>query len=114
MAASYMMRLANGGLASMVANYLNQPGFGSWGNETLRIFGTAGFVEAVDGGARTRLVVGKEDRGELDLSARGRDYFDFVVDKVLDGTPMPLTLEEELHPARMIIRAKASAMAGGA
>lgn len=114
MAASYMMHLENGGLASMVANYLNQPGFGSWGNETLRVFGTLGFVEAVDGGARTRLVVGKEDRGKLDLSARGRDYFDFVVDKILDGTPMPLTLDEELHPARMIIRAKTSAMAGGA
>ena len=109
MAASIIMRLESGGLAAVVANYLNPRGFGRWGNEHLRIFGTLGFVEATDGGTRTRLVVGEEDRGAIDVSRPGRDYFDMLVDLLLDGKAMPLSLEEELHPTRVVIRAKRSA-----
>jgi hypothetical protein len=108
-AASLMMRLVNGGVATMVVNYLNPPGFGRWGNDQLRIFGTAGLLEAVDDGRRTRLIVGKEDRGAIDVSAPSQDYFDLFVESVLDGTPMPLSLEEELHPTRIVLRAKADA-----
>ena len=106
MATSLVMTLENGGVASVIANYLNPKGFGRWGNEHLRIFGTLGFVEATDGGARTRLVVGEEDRGETDSSAPGKDYFDFYVDSLLNLHPMPFSLEDELHPTRMTIRAK--------
>lgn len=52
MAASCMMTLENGGVASVICNYLNQKGFGLWGNEHLRIFGTKGFIESVDGGQK--------------------------------------------------------------
>lgn len=109
MATSYMMRLENGAVASVVANYLNQKGFGQWGNEHVRIFGIDGFVEAVDGGARTRLVVGETDHGELDCSAPSRDYFDMFVEEILESQPMPLSLETELHPTRMVIRARDNA-----
>ena len=44
MAASLSLRLESGGVASVVANYLNQPGSGVWGNEELRIFGTGAFL----------------------------------------------------------------------
>ena len=110
-AASLMMTLENGGVASVIANYLNPKGFGRWGNEHLRIFGTLGFVEATDGGTRTRLVVGDEDRGPIDASAPGKDYFDFYAESLLDLGPMPFSLEDELHPTRMTIRAKRSATA---
>lgn len=113
MAASYMMRLEGGGVASVVANYLNQPGFGSWGNETLRIFGTKGFVEAVDGGARTRFVIGDDDLGELEIEPGARDYFDLVVDALLGKSPVPFSTEDELHPTRAVLRAKESANIGG-
>ncbi|HBF34852.1 TPA: hypothetical protein DDW35_09850 [Candidatus Sumerlaeota bacterium] len=105
-AASFVLRLENGGVASVVANYLNPIGMGIWGNEHLRIFGTNGFVESVDGGARTRLVVGKEDRGALDVSQPWRDFFDYYVDHLLGNGAMPFELGEELHPTRMVIRAK--------
>lgn len=109
MAASMMMTLENGGVAAAVANYLNPRGFGRWGNETLRIFGTAGMMETTDGGTRTRLIVGAADRGSIDTSAPGIDWFDAVVDALLEGRPMPLSLEDELHPTRMVIRARESA-----
>lgn len=108
-AASYMMQLANGGVATAIANYLNPKGFGSWGNDHVRIFGTLGFVESVDAGARTRLVLGDNDCGPLDIAAPAPDFFDAVLDHV-DGRPsLPFDLESELHPTRMVIRAKAAA-----
>jgi len=110
MAVSMMMRLENGGVASVIANYLNPPTFGSWGNETLRIFGTKGFVEAVDGGARTRLVLNEQDKGMLNLDEPSISYLDMYLENLQEKTPMPFTLEAELHPTRMVIQAKASAM----
>jgi len=53
MAATLMMRLENGGVATIVANYLNPAGVRCWANDHLRIFGTKGFVETVDEGTRT-------------------------------------------------------------
>ena len=104
-----MMRLENGGVASLIINYLNPPTFGRWGNEHLRIFGLNGFLEATDGGAKTRLVLNDKDMGPIDPSAPSQDYFNFMVASILDKTPMPLSLEEELHPTRIVIRAKESA-----
>ncbi len=108
-AAAMLLRLENGGVASIIANYLNPPAFGSWGNEHVRIFGTKGFLESTDGGTKTRLVLQDEDCGPIDTAAQLPDYFDRVVDEILDGTPMPLCLEDELHPTRMVIRARSSA-----
>jgi predicted dehydrogenase len=108
MAVSCIMELSNGGTASFIANYLNPSAFGVWGNETLRIFGSKGFVEAVDGGMRTRLVLNDKDMGSLDAEAPSVNYFDMFIDE-LDGTAeMPLSLEDELHPTRMVIKAKES------
>jgi predicted dehydrogenase len=109
MASSLIMRLENGGLASALVNYLNPKGMGRWGNDHLRIFGTRGFVESTDGGTRTRLVVGDEDRGPLDASEPAPDYFDQYLDALSGGAPMPLAPEEEVHPTRMTIRARQSA-----
>jgi predicted dehydrogenase len=111
MAASYLLQLENGGVGSIVANYLNPTGFGNWGNEHVRIFGTNGFIETTDGGTRTRLVVKDKDLGQIDVSAPEKDYFDSFVEFLRDKTPMPLTLEDELHPLRVVLRAKQSALA---
>jgi predicted dehydrogenase len=109
MAATIAMTLCNGGTASIIVNYLNQPGHGKWGNEHLRIFGRDGFVESTDGGLHTRLVVGNHDRGPLAIKNDRASYFDMLVDMILDGTPMPLTMEEELRPLRAALRAKRAA-----
>ncbi len=106
MATSLMMTLENGGVAAVIANYLNPKGFGRWGNEHLRIFGTKGFVESTDSGTRTRLVVGDKDLGPIDASAPSREYFDMFAESLLGLGTMPFSMEEELHPTRMTIRAK--------
>jgi predicted dehydrogenase len=110
MASSVMASLENGAVASIVVNYLNMLPFGQWGNETLRIFGTQGFVEAVDGGTRTRLVLKDEDRGPLSLDEPSQDYLDFFMKSLHGQDEMPLSLEDELHPTRMVIRAKRDAV----
>ncbi len=108
MAAAIMIGLEGGGVATITCNYLNPKGFPSWGNETLRIFGTKGMIEAVDGGTRTRLVCGDKDEGPLHLDEPSVDYFEMFLDDLLGIRPMPLTLEKELHPLRMLIQARKS------
>jgi predicted dehydrogenase len=105
-AGAVQIGLENGGLATIIINYLN-PGNPALphGNETLRVFGTKGFVESVDGGARTRWVT-IDNLVEPLEKVPGLDYFDAVVAHLVTGTSMPLTLEEELHPLRMLLRAK--------
>jgi predicted dehydrogenase len=109
MATSMMMRLRNGGVASVLCNYLNPPAFGIRGNEALRIFGTQGFIEAVDGGTKTRLVLQDEDRGALQIDHGGYDYLDLFLNALLGHGEMPLSPEDEIHPTRVLIRAKADA-----
>lgn len=105
-ASAAQITLENGGLATLVINYLN-PGHPKLphGYETLRIFGTKGFIESIEDGARTRLVTATEITDPLPKT-QSVDYFDAVVAHLAAGEPMPLTLEEELHPLRMMLRAK--------
>lgn len=109
MAVSLALELEAGALASVVINYLNPSGFGRWGNETLRVFGARGFVEAVDGGVRTRLVAGERDMGPVDASALAPDYFDRFLNEIEGKGEQPLGLEDELHPTRAVIRLKKAA-----
>jgi predicted dehydrogenase len=110
MAASLTARLANGGLASLAANYLNQPGAGIWGYETLRILGVNGWVESTQGGQHTRLVIGGEDLGPLDVSAPGEDSFDcFLADCLAPESSNGEILANMLSPTRWAIRARAQA-----
>lgn len=109
MAASFLLELENGGVGSIVVNYLNQEGTGRWGNDHLCIFGTDGIVEFTDGGERTRLILGKKYCGSLKLEDPVHDYFDYFLDALLKTGEMPVSLEEELHPTRLVIRARKSA-----
>ena len=108
MACSMTLQLENGGIASVIANYLNSPLFETWGNETLRIFGTKGFMEAVDGGTKTRLILNDKDLGKIEMTSPSKDYFDMFIDSLLCKAAMPLSIEDELHPTRIVIRAKAA------
>jgi len=112
-AATAQAVLENGGLATLILNYLNPAGTPlPHGNETLRIFGTKGFIESDEGGARARLVT----PGNIAPLPRiaGLDYFDSFLENLAAGVPMPLTLEEELHPLRLLLRAKEELRAKGA
>jgi predicted dehydrogenase len=107
MATSLLARLENGGVASVVANYLHQHWpIGTWGNECLRVWGDRGLVEADDGGTSVRLL-GADGRCEpFSVGPEPPDYLYQFFDSVLGRSSMPLELEEELHPTRMVIRAK--------
>lgn len=113
MAASLMLKLANGGVATISANYLNQPGTKVWGNESLKILGTAGFVESTAGGAFTRIVVEDRDCGPVKNLENGVKWLDtfFAEIKGQDKFPVPLT--EELSPTRWAIRANLDAKTRG-
>jgi len=111
MAASMMLKLKNGGVASISSNYLNPRGTGIWGYESLKILGTAGMVESRAGGQWTRLVIGDEDLGSLDTTAPGIPWLDTIFQSILGEAEMPLTLAEELSPTRWAIRADRSAKA---
>ncbi len=114
MATSIMIQLENGGVASVVANYLNTNTFGSWGNEHVRIFGTRGFIETVDAGRQTRLFVNDKEVRPVHIPENEKNYeqnyLDMYLDTLMDKGNMPITLEEEIHPLRMVIRAKQKAI----
>ncbi len=106
-AASFVMALENGGVASAVCNYLNALKAKLWGYEILRIFGTDGIVESSSEGPCARLIPNGGEPQPLDLSAPSGNYFDMFVASLQDGNRMPMTIEEELSPTRWVIRGKA-------
>ena len=108
-AASLAMSLENGGVASVCLNYLNPTSFGSWGNECVRVFGDCGMIEITDGGKHTHLYTA-EGSSEIDCqNSDCEDFLQLLVNHLQTGAPMPFTSEEELHPLRVVIRAKESA-----
>ena len=113
MSSALLLTLANGGLASVTANYLNPRGTGVWGYESLRIYGTKGMIESTQGGTQTKLVLGDKDWGPLDVSDPGIDYLDMFLRTLLGSGKMPLRLEDELSPTRWALRAKKSATENG-
>ena len=106
MASAFQGTLENGGIVSAIANYLNPRGTGHWGNETLRIFGTQGMIEATDAGTRTRLILGERDLGPICGEPFGASYLTSYARHLLGQGAMPLSLEDELHPLRAILRAR--------
>lgn len=114
-AANLSLTLENGALAVAAINYCNQRGFGSWGNETVRIWGTKGMIEAADGGKSTRLVIGERDCGPVPgIAESAPDFFGSMVSEIMDGTPPFLSLSDELDPTRIVLRAKKQAQLAGA
>jgi predicted dehydrogenase len=105
-AVSMLMTLENGGVASAICNYLNPSRHLAWGYEILRVFGTEGIVESnlLDGIAR--LLKPGSAPEPIDTSASARSTLDLMIDSLLDGTPAPISLPDELSPTRCVIRVK--------
>jgi len=107
MAASVALEFESGAVGMLVCNYLNPRGVGRWGNEQLRVHGTEGMVEAVDGFTRHCMVIGENPPEPIpDVAERYPDFFDSYVEFLLDGTPMPYSLEDDLYALRTVIRAQ--------
>lgn len=108
-AACIFGRLDGGALFSAICNYANPRGFGSHGNEMLRVWGTGGMVESVDAGARTRLIVGDDDRGPLPEQPPPQSHLDQILAELRGESAPLLDLETELHPTRVALRAASAA-----
>jgi predicted dehydrogenase len=107
MAVAMQMTLANGGIASGTANYLNPMGDKVWGYEILRIFGTRGLVESSAEEGTVRLILQNKAPEVFDARAGSGDYFGLYVKSLLGQGTMPLAIEDELSPTRWVVRAKA-------
>jgi len=115
MAAQLVARLTGGALCTLVANYCNPPGIGFWGNDQLRVHGTAGMVEVVDAGHRTLVALGSQPPVPLASPAITTGYPDLLEDYVahlLDGSPMLLSQHDSFANTRVVIRAQESADSG--
>lgn len=108
-AASLLLALENGAVGSVIANYYNPRGFGSHGNDQLRLYGTKGFAELTDDVRQSRVVVGNEDLGPLNTSAPVEPFLQSYLKHLLGLGEMPMSLEEELHPLRVVNRARLAA-----
>ncbi|MCC5843019.1 MAG: Gfo/Idh/MocA family oxidoreductase [Verrucomicrobia bacterium] len=107
-AVSFIMTFENGAVGSAIANYAcpAPPGWSGWGYDIVRVFGTEGFVEAVDGGRITTLARNGCRPEPLISPPDDSSWFDRVVDEALDGTgDFPWTPEEELRPTRWALLA---------
>ena len=109
MAGQVVMELENGGIANYTANYLNVPSTPVWANESLTIWGENGFIESLNGGLHTRFVLKDKDMGPVDISEPPISHFEMFLDQVRGERTVGeelMPLEDELHPTRMILRAK--------
>lgn len=108
MAANVSCRLSSGALASVVCNYCNPPGIGCWGNDQIRIHGTEGMVEMVDGFTRRSLCVGDGEPTTFADDDSPPHYPQDMIDAILDGTPTLLTEEAGFDFTEAALRAQAA------
>jgi predicted dehydrogenase len=106
MAAAFVFELENGGIGTINLNYLNPSNFGAWGNDQLRVFGTRGMAETVDGFRRHALYA--PERGESTELPFPDDlvsplYIEHVANHLLDGRPMPTAFEDEMAMTRAML-----------
>jgi predicted dehydrogenase len=104
MASTLQMRLENGGIATVIANYLNQPGTKIWGNEELRIFGSKGYLKTNISDASVDLYTEKEQLHFETVEEPG--LFHRLVSSIQKKEEFPYTAEYLTHPTRMVLRAK--------
>lgn len=105
-AASFLMTLENGGVASGICNYLNPFKGICWGYEILRIFGTDGIVESNALTGSARILQPDRDPVDLDVESHAQDYFHLYLQNIRGETAMPLPAKDETSPTRWAIRAK--------
>jgi myo-inositol 2-dehydrogenase/D-chiro-inositol 1-dehydrogenase len=103
MAASVAFELESGALGVLICNYCNPKGTGCWGNEMLHIHGTGGLIEVSEGFQRARMVIGSNIAEPIpEIPSSYPDFFDSYVEYLLDGTPMPYSLEDDLYALRTV------------
>ena len=105
-------RMEGGVLAAILCNYCNPRAIGFHGNEQLRVFGTEGMIELVDGFQRRMLVTHEAPPSEFPDVEPDRTYPQDLVDCILDGTPTLLTQEDSFRNTEVVLQAQRSADTG--
>ncbi|HRU06192.1 MAG TPA: Gfo/Idh/MocA family oxidoreductase [Candidatus Brocadiia bacterium] len=112
MAANVACRLKGGALACIVVNYCNPKPIGFHGNDQLRVFGTKGMVELVDGRKRRMAVTVDKAPWHYPDGAPSHTYPQDLIDCILDGTPTLLTQEDSFINTEVVLKARKSAATG--
>jgi predicted dehydrogenase len=115
MAAAFVVELEGGAVGTINLNYLNPSSFGVHGNDQLRIFGTAGMAETVDGFRRSKLYLPGRESTELPIpdDLASPIYIEHYVRFLLDGERMPTPFEEEMAMTRAMLALHEAASGAG-
>ncbi len=109
MAVGMLARLDNGGSASIYANYYNQRGNHTWGDDELRIYGSNAFLYTV--GSKIYVVDADQTR-QFDCAPQPA-YIQRIIDVLHNNMPRPFDIATEIHPTHVVIAAKQSALHAG-
>jgi len=112
MGANVTYRMNNGALTALLCNYCNPPGLGFHGNDQIRIHGTEGMIESVDGGTRHVMALSGKDAEEFQGEEPPVSFIQDIVNDILDGTAAVLTQEDAFRNTEAVIRAQDSADTG--
>lgn len=99
-----LMELDNGVIATATADFLRPTASARHDDDRLRVTGTQGMIEAIDGKV---YLENDKPRRELELPAR-ESYFSRFVDAILDGSAEPLA-QEAFEVTRVCLLARQSA-----
>jgi len=108
MATSIQMELRNGGLATIIANYLNKQGTGSWGYEELRIFGTKGILRT-DAKENCIHIYTDNDAQVIQCGQSTESQLSCLISTIQDGSPLYMDMHRMTTPTRNAIKAKKAA-----
>ena len=100
MAASLQMSLESGGIATVIANYLNQPATGAWGFEELRVFGTEGYLLTNFIDASVTVCIG--DVKETYQPEPEEGLLSIIIRTIAEGGSIP----DLMRPTRFALRAR--------
>ena len=104
--------MSNGALTALLCNYCNPPGLGFHGNDQIRVHGTEGMIESVDGGTRHVVVLPGKEAEEFHGEEPPVSFIQDIVNDILDGTAAVLTQEDSFRNTEAVIRAQESADTG--
>lgn len=105
-------RLSNGGLCQITTNYLNPNCAPWWGNDQLRIFGTRGMIEAVDGLSKAAFYVGRKVEARP-LKVEHPNYLPLLLRDIATGRPAHFSMEDSFRCTQIVLEAQLSASAAG-
>jgi len=105
-------RLSNGALCQITSNYLNPNCAPWWGNDQLRIFGTRGMIEAVDGLTKAATYVDGTVEHRV-VKPEHPNYLPALLREIATGRPAHFSMEDSFRCTQIVLEAQRSASVVG-